>query len=549
MTAAVQGAVRTIGLGWTTAVGSALVLVGWWLVADWWQWAAVLALAVVGVVLWWRRTAFSRLRRENQGDGWADRAAVRQAGSRVRADSPEGGAGTLLGTTVVGSTAKRVHAPHRGTIGVVGGPGSGKTLELARIARRHVGGAVVSSSRLDLHDATVAAREALGPVFLFNPEGLDGRPSTMRWSPLAGCDNPQTAAERAAALVGATDSGSADDRTWLDSASKVLRCLLMAAALDGRDMRTVHQWVSSWTENAEPLLILGHPKACELLGGEGHPDAPHGWANELANEIRSVAEKAAASVMRAVSLAVGFMADESVARACCPLPGEPQLDVVDLIEQRGTLFLVGSERQFSPVAPLLAALTTHVFDVARRHASGKPRGRLAPALLLELDEVRVTAAVPLDVWTSYAGGHGIHIVWASQDFAQLRERWNDNGADTIIDNSTHLLVFGGLSCGSDLENLSTLCGDQRVAIPGEDGRTERERVMPPDRIAQLPTFHALLLSRSKPIILRTAGVPWRKPDLAGLRRWLMHRDVIADQTVTERPQLTVVRNDEEGIAA
>ncbi len=538
----IQGSVRTLGLGWSLALGLLLVGVAWWMVAGWWQLAIGLALAVTLAVAWWRRTAFSRLRRENQGDGWADRATVRQAGSRVRADSPDGGAGTLLGHTVVGSTGKRVHAPHRGTVGIVGGPGSGKTLELGRAVRRHPGAAVVSSSRLDLHDATVSARRELGPVFLFNPEGMDGRPSSMRWTPLTGCTSPSVASERAAALIAATDSGAADDRSWLDSAASVLAGFLLAAALDGRDMADVHRWTTDYATR-DTCMEWVHVLA-------NHPSVPAGWLEQVAGVLMSKADKMTASVMRPAALAVGFMADPTVARTCCPQPGEPQLDVVDLIEKRGTLYLVGSHREYGSVTPLLAALTTHLFDVARRHASTKPRGRLAPALLMALDEVRVTASVPLDVWTSYAGGHGIHIVWASQDFAQLRERWNQNGADTIVDNTTHLLVYGGLSCNSDLEGLSVLCGEQRVTIAGEDGKTERKRVMPADRIAQLPTFHALLLSRSKPVILRTAGVPWRKPDWRAAKAWLMERGTPSVTTaVVGPPQLTVVRNEEEEIAA
>ncbi len=74
--------------------------------------------------------------------------------------------------------------------------------------------------------------------------------------------------------------------------------------------------------------------------------------------------------------------------------------------------------------------------------------------------------------------------------------------------------------------------------------------MPADRIAQLPTFHALLLSRSKPVILRTAGVPWRKPDWRAAKAWLMERDLpVTPTAVAARPQLTVVRNEEEEIAA
>ena len=48
------------------------------------------------------------------------------------------------------------------------------------------GGVVVTSTATDLYDLTATLRSRRGPVAVFNPAGLGGVASTLRWSPLGG---------------------------------------------------------------------------------------------------------------------------------------------------------------------------------------------------------------------------------------------------------------------------------------------------------------------------------------------------------------------------
>ena len=60
-------------------------------------------------------------------------------------------------------------------------PRSGKTGHLADRVLDHPGPALVTESRPDIYYATAGSRARLGPILVFNPEGVSGIPSTFRW--------------------------------------------------------------------------------------------------------------------------------------------------------------------------------------------------------------------------------------------------------------------------------------------------------------------------------------------------------------------------------
>src|SRR5689334_8845223 len=69
-----------------------------------------------------------------------------------------------------------------------------------------------------------------------NPAGLAAIPSTVRWSPLAGCAQRATAMERAGYLLRGAAAPGSDQAFWEGSSYRLLRCLLFAAAVAGRSM-------------------------------------------------------------------------------------------------------------------------------------------------------------------------------------------------------------------------------------------------------------------------------------------------------------------------
>lgn len=420
--------------------------------------------------------------------------------------------GTWLGRSTVGPVwGQHCYAAFRDVVGLIAPPQTAKTALMGHHVIDHPGAVLTTSTKTDVYWHTAALRmekSRSGRVEVFNPEGIGGVASTMRWSPVAGCSHPATAAERAGALVGATSAAGGEDGTfWLDSAAKVLRSFLMAADLGRLDMRAVQRWV------ADPVGTGG--QALELLEHTHRDQTPDGWAAELAQVLHTDAKRTRESIFLTLSQSVAFMADPTVAEACCPAEDEPGFDVARFLGDRATLYVILSERPHASVAPLAAAFTTYVFEQAKRLAARCPKGRLDPPLGLILDEAALTTPVPLDRWVADAGGRGIHIVWAVQSPSQLAQRWGRNGADTIWNATNAKIVFGGLTLDADLEAISRLCGERRVELDAGGGtiRYEWRRILPVDLLRTLPQWHGLLIHRATPVTITRIRPVWLRRDV------------------------------------
>ena len=142
----------------------------------------------------------------------SEKALLRRAGNLRPglADPRPQDVGYRLGT----SKGANVWASVEDSIMVIGPPRSGKGLHLVIPAILDAPGAVVvTSTRPDNLTATMRARRRIGPVAIFDPQHLaDGLPAGMRWSPIRGCESPQTAMIRATGLAAGTglSSGGVD---------------------------------------------------------------------------------------------------------------------------------------------------------------------------------------------------------------------------------------------------------------------------------------------------------------------------------------------------
>src|SRR5438093_315762 len=87
---------------------------------------------------------------------------------------------------------------------VIGNPRAGKSGWLADRVIDHPGAAVTTTTRTDLYQNTSGLRGRLGVLHVFNPEGIGGLASTFRWDPVAGCQQPAVALQRAASFTAAT---------------------------------------------------------------------------------------------------------------------------------------------------------------------------------------------------------------------------------------------------------------------------------------------------------------------------------------------------------
>jgi type IV secretion system protein VirD4 len=414
-----------------------------------------------------------------------------------------------------GQAGRWLYASLRDVILLVAPPQTGKTALLGNTVIDAPGALLATSTKPDIFEHTAAVRS--GPMHVLNPEGLAGIPSTLRWSPIEGCAQPRVAIERAGYLLaGGPSSGDLSDRNFWDGMNaRLLRNLLYAAAVGGRDMHSLYGWISEPGDET-PLRILRR-----------HPDTPAGWELDL-EQVRQAPIKTRDSAYLTLAQAFQWMADPEMAAAACPELGEPTFDVERFLVEQETLYLLGSERPHGSLGPLFTALTGHIHERAKHLASRRPHGRLDPPLTMVLDEAALICPVPLERWTADSGGRGIVLAIAVQSPSQLYDRWGQRGGETIWNNSNIKLVFGGLGVARDLEDLSVLCGDRiersRSQTYGHDMRrsttvSERSvRVLPANLIRQLPDGQVLLLRRNTPPVIGRIRPVWDRSDVRRARK-------------------------------
>jgi type IV secretory pathway TraG/TraD family ATPase VirD4 len=277
-------------------------------------------------------------------------------------------------------------------------------------------------------------------------------------------------------------------------------------------MRLVSRWALGNAEPAEDLLARA--------GAEQ-------WAAELA-ELRSEAQKTAATIKMVLSRALGFMTDPALARAVLPAGDSGGVDIEAFLREAGTLYLIAeSEHDDSPVAPLFAAMAGEIHYTAAQAGQAMPGGRLDPPLLMALDEIVQTCPVPLPAWLADSGGKGIQLIPVAHGEAQLRTRWGKDGAQVILDTCGVKVWLPGITDTNTLKMASELCGQAAFTEPvqfvgrGEKRGEERRvwaDVMTPDMVRQLPEGHALVIrGRHAPVIARL-GAAWRDPAYKAARR-------------------------------
>ena len=441
------------------------------------------------------------------------KALMRRAGTlRPSLATPDpGDVGYRLGT----AHHREVWASVEDSILLIGPPRSGKGLHLIIPAILDAPGAVVTTStRPDNVTACLRARRRVGPVAVFDPQHLaEGLPAGMRWSPIRGCESPQTAMIRAAGLASATGlsaGGVEGGDFWEGKTKAALQALLHAAALDGRSPSELFRWTLDPTSAADAVAILTN-----------HPDAATGWADSLASMI-DADPRTRDSIWQGVSLSLAALADPRVLDAVSPADGEA-FDPEAFIRERGTLFLLATGAGAGNSAALVAALVEDLVETARRMAARSTGARLDPPMLLCLDEIGNLAPLPsLPTLMAEGGGTGITTLAVLQSLAQARDKWNEHQAGAIWDASIVKLILGGASNSRDLQDLSTLIGERDeltdTTTVGDYGSRSNQRsvrrvaILPPDRIRRLPFGTAVTLLRSAPPIITDLRAWPDRPD-------------------------------------
>lgn len=393
---------------------------------------------------------------------------------------------------------------------VVAPPRIGKTMYIAIPVIADAPGAVVSTStKPDVLRLTAGIRERVGRVRVFDPEGVSLWPEPMWWDMVAGCDDPEEAAERAGALVASRDLGDAKNASFFqEAADTVLRCLLHAAALKGGGtMRDVVAWARDF-DNDEPYDIL-----------RDHPRAARGWRQDLAKFCRGAAHETVSSTDMSLGLVLKSFGLPRMLDAVCPGPGAG-FDPTRFHTTRDTLYLLSRSGKTALSAPIFTALVTAIERRARLEAGHTAAGRIDPPLTLVLDEIANIAPIrDLDSLMSDGGGRGV-ICWPFvQSRRQLAKRYGADDAKTILDSASVFVMLAGSKDVDHLRELSALAGDhlvQKVSHSAGTGGSsqgsvqhswERQPLMPVEKIRTIPMGTGFMLYRAAAPAVANL-VPW-----------------------------------------
>ncbi|MEU3277661.1 type IV secretory system conjugative DNA transfer family protein [Streptomyces antibioticus] len=276
------------------------------------------------------------------------------------------------------------------------------------------GATLVVTSDPTLWQDTKDARAKLGPVHLYDPAHLCDTPSRLHWSPTTGCEDKQTAAARATALLTPVKPTARLDQAVNDTAETLLRSYLHAAALDNRTIRHVHRWCQGNGVQEAVRTLRTHPKAAPGSAGEleaaltAHP------------ERRDIAHELTTRALSALSVV-------NLREACTPNRTDA-LALDSFVDEGGSLYVVGESiedpRTHPGAMPLLTALVSSVVERGRRMAERSSSGRLDPPLTLVLDDIAAVAPLPqLPDLLASGADQGLPTLALLRSREQARSRW------------------------------------------------------------------------------------------------------------------------------
>jgi len=364
-------------------------------------------------------------------------------------------------------------------------PRVGKSGLLADRVIEHQGAALVTESRPDILAATAGYRAQLGRVEVFNPEGVSGIPSTFRWGMTLGCEDPAEAIRRAGDLVGAV-ANTGDMQWWAEKSATALAAGMHAAALLGADMGAVWAWSNGHGYHVVEEARQAPRASLQLFGSLAELDRPG---------------KSSDSIRLTMSKALAWLAVPEI-RDMVTGPLARSFDVGGFTENRGTVYMLAPGGDGAPCAPLFRCFTSYVHRAARHHGLSMPHRKLDPGLLFALDELHI-CPVDLPAWLADSAGKGIQVVAVVHSTGQLRDKYGDHGADTVWSTAGTKLFLPGIHDPKTLEDVSKLCG----SLTTGDGA---ERVMPPELLAQLPDWRALVLSVNRRPLVVKFRPSWRR---------------------------------------
>ncbi|HWF24667.1 MAG TPA: type IV secretory system conjugative DNA transfer family protein [Solirubrobacteraceae bacterium] len=477
---------------------------------------ALVALIIGGVIaLGVIESKVKQAQHAAKGRAAAELAAAEDPLTALRHACRQHGAGPYLGLDDRGQL--RFARPQRAVL-LLGPPRSGKTSAvIIPTVLANAGAAVCTSTKPDLAAATAPARSRIGRVWSFNPTGghAPAGLEPLRWSPIScskGWDGALLMARAMSAQVGA---GTTSQSHWATRAQALLAPFLHAAAIDGRDIECVVDWLMRHDLD-EAGILLEQPQASRLAFG-----SLIGLFNTEPRERASIFSAAADALQAYTS------------EAALEAAKDPNFDAAAFTGSLDTIYIHAPADEQAAAGPLVCGLLAEIRRATYlAHRDGTRKG----PVLFALDEVANIAPIEeLPQIASEGGGQGLTLLAALQDLSQARGRWGAAAEGFLTPFGTKL-ILPGIADTRTLESISIMLGEydrQMVATtrpagnvllnalamdPGTPSRTQttstqRTRVLSPGEIAGIPAGRALHLDATQwELLTQTpahASEPWK----------------------------------------
>ena len=412
-----------------------------------------------------------------------------------------------------------VKAARNRSVLVMAPSGAGKTPKVVvPNVLKHQGPALVSSVKADLLHLTMAQRQRMGKVYIFDPTNATGM-GNVRWSPLTGIDNYGDALRNATWQCDSSKSGDKglEGQQYWDSQGKrcIAPCLLLAARQHA-SMTEISRWIKLGLDDVVE-------KGLDVLGEEG------AYAKADWNSYAALDPRAKSSVAGTANVILDAWIHPDV-RAATSMDPSSRLELLDLDEflsGDNTLYLVAPASEQSMFTPIFETIVNAVLRRVERIAASQEGTPMTPPMLLALDEAANIAPLRrLDQVASKAAGEGVLLMSVWQDYAQIESIYGPTGARTVLSNHWAELYLPGITDPQTLRHVGDAIGSDMMPTVSQSydptgkrstSTSERETaVAPADWLRKRPPNEVIVLSGRFPPMMLTLPGWYEDPSLRTL---------------------------------
>lgn len=323
---------------------------------------------------------------------------------------------------------------------LVGGAGTGKTsCGIMPTVLNFQGSAFVLDIKGEIEEATRAAREQIGPVYVINPTQED----TWSYNPIQACDpSPQginECQEIGRQLVPYPPGGPGQNQWVYDGARGLVSALAYIVAIDEGTLRDV----------AYNLTTLSYQNLVTLI------DSADDTARMMASSFMVTDDKIKGYyISQASDFLRSFALDHELVRVTTSADKE---FTFDMLESPCTVYLQVPEQKLQQSADLFRL----IFMQLLRHLQARGE-RQQPHVLVCLDEFPQLGNIPqLPEMLATLRSRNVHIMLAGQSIADIDEKYQQTTRRRIVDNCNYVSIFSAVDPESQ-KYFSDMIGQQTV---------------------------------------------------------------------------------------